>query len=55
VEIMKDCFALSEEYVRSCADILAAPSEVLSEQGTAISAAPAGGVEKAKPAKTRAS
>lgn len=55
VEIMKDCIALSEEYVRSCADILAAPSEDLSEPGTAISAAPAGGVEKARRAKTRAS
>ncbi len=52
-QIMKDCMKLSEAYVRSCADFLAAQSEALSECATSVPLIPESGMEKAKPAKIK--
>jgi hypothetical protein len=53
-QIMKACMELSEEYVRSCADFLAAQSEALSECAKSLPIAPERSTEKAKPAKAKA-
>lgn len=52
VQIMKICMGLSEKYVRSCADFLAAQSEALPECAPPSPIVPAKRPEKAKPAKT---
>lgn len=54
-QIMKACVELSEEYVRSCADFLAAQSEAISECANSLPIAPERSTEKAKPAKAKAS
>ena len=54
-QIMKACMELTEEYVRSCADFLAAESKVLSERAEALPIPPESSTEKAKPAKAKAS
>jgi len=53
-QIMKECMELFEEYVRSCADFLAAQSEVLSENAASTPIVPESGTEKAKPARAKA-
>jgi hypothetical protein len=54
-QIMKACMELSEEYVKSCADFLAAQSEALSECAASAPRAPESSTEKVKPAKAKAS
>lgn len=54
-QIMKTCMALSEEYVRCCADFLAAQSQILSQRAAAFPLPPESGAEKTKPAKAKAS
>lgn len=53
--ILKTCMDLSEEYVRSCADFLAAQSGALSEGVASAATAAEISTEKVKPAKTKAS
>ncbi|MBA4396891.1 MAG: hypothetical protein C0394_05855 [Syntrophus sp. (in: bacteria)] len=53
-KIMKECMELSEEYVRSCADFLAAQSETLSEGVASATTASEISTEKVKPVKAKA-
>lgn len=52
-QIMQECMALSEEYVRSCAEFLAAGSDAITEQGRVFSKAPEEGHDKSKAAKPK--
>ena len=54
-QIMKECMELSEEYVRCCADFLAAQSEALSESAASAPIVQESRPEKAKTAKTKTS
>jgi hypothetical protein len=54
-QIMKTCMALSEEYVRSCADFLAAQSEALAESAASIPVASEKGTVKQTSARAKAS
>ena len=53
-QIMKACMELSEEYVRSCADFLAAQSDTLHEYAASTPIVRESSADKAKPAKAKA-
>jgi len=53
-QIMKACMELSEEYVRSCADFLAAQSDALPEYAASTPIVRESSTDKAKPAKAKA-
>jgi hypothetical protein len=53
-QVMKSCMNLSEDYVRSCADFIAAQSEAVAGGAASVFNAPGRGSEKSKPVQAKA-